>query len=1805
MDYYGFMKQHKNRTVPKAETLLRCVDKTYRRVVRSSGVHLTPGEEWIFDNCYLLREIWKRGLSVQKHSKRNIEQQGYLVSLFIVLNAKGQATKENIVRYADQYQAYHALTLPELSVLPEMLRLCLLERIAFLCEQMETLHIERLRAQELYCTFTSKPNPDVQTLDTLLATYGEMTPAFVSALLKIASVDNSDTSILRNGLSRKLAGSGLSVQTLIETAHHTQIQIGGEMGNCFRSLSELRDLSMEAILSRLNRVEQILKEDPSGVFGKMGRDTKNLYVEQIYQSAKKKKRTPVEEALHVLEEAKQKGCHVGELIFRQENKPGKTRSPSVNQTLLWLVFCVCVPVVGPALFLCRIIVKELYRTFYTKRHKARILPSMDFGGRIPKHIRVMLVMPALISDEHRGRELLHQLRCLVPMGKASNLYCALIGDLPEHSSANREEDQAIIESTQEACRALNEMNPEHPHYLCFIRKRVYCETQQNYAGRERKRGALLDFGAFLEQQVAEGILPEIHYIVTVDADSVITYSALVRLVEQMEHPLNKPVINTSGTLPVVQKGHGLIAPAATLYSGQKGATDFSRLMGGESGFSGYGGRTSEYYFDKTGLGIYSGKGIYIPALYRLLLDTPFAPETLLSHDLIEGAFLRAGYASEVHLYETFPGDVIGYLKRMHRWIRGDWQLLPYMRRKFRDKKGILRTNPIDATYLRIMNWNLQSSLAPFYALLFLYSGLWFPSVVGWCVVALFFIYVFRELCLNPHVSVLARCGLELLMLPERALRSVDAVVRTLYRLWYSRKNLLSWVTAKEAERHKATSVAGIYRNMIATVLLGGLMLLSAFVLPKGFNIVALGLGISWLVSPAVFYRLGQSEDHRTPSLSKGERHEITVLARRIWAYYEDYALPGDHHLPPDNVQFKPVYSVAHRTSPTNIGFLILSTAIAAKFGYISLENACARLGRIMDTIEQMERLQGHLFNWYDTVSLTPLEPKFVSSVDSGNLIACLLASCGMVETMWRQRQNEDFTGGIERKFTALWALCTCVNECSPEAYRVPVQGLKRFEIQLKDSNITEQTLASKWLELLDLCRPYTEPVPGESVESALYRKKLQLFCQEVKKKDLVSSDVLRTLLLRMNRYCAETDFSFLFNYDKGLFSIGFHVKEGKLSESHYDICVSEARLMSAVAAAKGDVPEEHFGRMARRRGQDGNGILQSWSGTAFEYLLPDLFLKAPAGSLWDETAEMMIELQMKEALRRGTPWGVSESCYNVMDLNMNYKYRAFGVVSLSVQGKQEEAWVVAPYASMMAIHRRPSGVLKNLRKIKYEGGFGRYGYYEAIDYTQGRTGVVYCYMAHHLGMSLCAMANLLLQDTVSHGFYQGAGMQALQIYAREQKPKGYSRTHLPKEKLGPTPMHTKEERVLEPFPEEDRGFIGGNPVFNVLSNGRYTVITDCAGSGISKAGAVCMNLEGARLFVGHTENQEVAEGTFYPEKSVYKKRNDGGLWEESICVTPEDDTEIRMLAPICVTERQSVMAFSDLILNTKDAYESHPAFSDLFVTTKALYEGESFLGLVAARRPRNPADPHWFVFFGLYTDEAEENSVEYDTDLSVVFGRNNDTDVPVSVRHHLPLTQTVGAPITPCLAIRKHITPETKHVWFCMGMGNDEDDCRQKLLKYREFACVRGAFELARTRTLVEREHIGLKPGEWRYFMDLAGGLMRIPHISQRPSLYPFGISGSRPLVTVMMRRIENSHALEKMIRFWCMLSFRAFPTDMVIVAFDDGSYLSPVRELADRMAGQALSGAFGVRGELVVVVPSDGKNVQPLIGASQLVFWM
>lgn len=1824
------MKQYGKKLVPNVQVLFGKIEKTYLRVsVQEEKNHLTPGEEWIWDNYYLLKEWGTQFTSVSKDRASRIRTQGYLAALYIVLCADGQATKDNIIRYADQYQEHHVLTLPELRVFPEMLRLCLLERISELCEQMETVWQEREQAKRVYLKFAELTDCSGRELDVLFANVETITPAFADSLLRTASEVSSDTTPLRNSLSRRLAGSGQSIHGLIEKAHQNQIRIGVETGNCIRSLSQLRDLHVEGILSRLNRVEQILGEDPAGVFSKMSRETKDAYIKQVYLSARRNHIRPVEAALRVLEEAKRRQCHVGFCIAGlAADPPGKIMKPSVGRTFLFFLVCLLIPVVGPFLFIASMLFSEFYRHHQSKRLSPRICPAMDFGGNIPEHIHVLLVMPALIPDLKRGQELLSQLNNMIPKGKTANLHCALIGDLPAYTKPSRETDGPLLRGME---AEVAKMNAGHgPLCLFYMRPRVFVKTEGTYAGRERKRGALLDFGKYLEEQTNKGILPEIQYIITVDADSVMTYSAMVRLVEQMEHPLNKPVVDTSGALPVVSRGHGLIAPCAAFYSADREITPFAGLMGGENGFSGYGGRVSEYYYDKTGMGIYSGKCIYVPDLYRLLLENTFAPETLLSHDLIEGAFLRAGYASEVRLYESFPKDVLSYLKRMHRWTRGDWQLLPYMRKKFRDGRGVLRKNPIPTTYLDIMHGNLRASAAPVYALLLLFGGILLCPHFWWLFVGMVLVYVFREFWMSFQFSSFQRGCVELCMLPEKGYRSLDAILRSLYRVFYSKKHLLSWVTAQEAEKGRAKTPGAYYRRMPATWCLGLVACLLALVLPFWGGVCVLALGLCWCVSPALFYRMGISKRKTRlrngfQSLSGKEQAEIRVLARKIWAYYEDYAGAGDHYLPPDNVQFKPVYSVAHRTSPTNIGFMMVATGIGAEFGYLSPEKACARLHKVMDTLEQMQRLRGHLYNWYDTISLTPLVPEFISSVDSGNLLACMLTACGILEKVSGWWQEASLRARLERMYGGLCILCTCTNEMTQNQFCLPKHPLEQFQKLLENRETEDAGLATGWDLLLETYLTQSVPQSGENTQGALYRGKVREFCENYPSSELSQnvSGTVERLTGRIRAFCNTMDFSFLFNPGKGMFSVGYHVQEGKLSDSHYDIAVSEARLTGAVAAAKGDIPEEYFSRLGRRRGDGGKGILLSWSGTAFEYLMPDLFLKPPEGALWDVTAEMMLEIQMREGLRKGIPWGVSESCYNVMDLNMNYKYRAFGVPALSVQEKEEPSCVVAPYASIMGIYRRPHRVLANLQKLRGQGAMGTYGYYEAVDYTPGREGIVYCFMAHHLGMSLCGIANFISQDLVSSGFVAGAGMSALEIYAQEQKMKGYGRIGTGNRKKKETGDSFGKTKPVSWETPEERNFSGGVPMVNILSNGRYTLVTDDIGFSRSQWGDVVLAQKGPRFYVNDGTARTLKEGVFSPEKTVYQWQIQGREGDESVCVCAEEDTEIHWMHFSDSPARYTVTAFSDLVLNLRQTYESHPAFSDLFIVTKAVYEDGAFLGLVAYRRNRTPEEQPLYSFFGLFSRQ-EGTAVEFDTDLCKVYGRNNDTDLPVSVQEQIPLSGTVGAPINPCFAIRKTFDGETRDVWLCMGLAPDEGTCKARLLKYRQENAAKGAFELARTRALVEREHIGLRKGEWRYFMELALGLthrreekelvagsnallewMCLPWVKLREKLYPFGISGTRQLITVMMRRLENSAGLEKLIRFWCMLSFRSYPVDFVVVAFDDGGYLSPIRDLADRLAQKALSGALGFHGELVVVVPSEGRNIQPLIAASDLVFWM
>jgi cyclic beta-1,2-glucan synthetase len=928
----------------------------------------------------------------------------------------------------------------------------------------------------------------------------------------------------------------------------------------------------------------------------------------------------------------------------------------------------------------------------------RALPKLDFSEGVPEDCATMVAVPSLLLNEAQVRDLVLDLEIRFLANRDSNIYFGLVTDAPDSDSPVDERD-ALVAVCRELIESLNRRYSGSPFFL-FHRNRIYNDSEGRWMGWERKRGKLLDlnqlmrggFDAFPAKVGHLEILPRIKYVITVDSDTQLPRDAAHRLIGAIAHPLNAAVIDP--VRRVVVEGYGILQPRIGVSIQSSARSRLAALYSGETGFDIYTRAISDVYQDLFGEGIFTGKGIYDVDAMRAVLERRFPDNTLLSHDLIEGAYARVALASDIELIEDYPSHFSAYNRRKHRWMRGDWQILRWIRRTVPDYYGNLIPNPITL----ISQWkildNLRRSLFD-PSLLILLIGGWLllaGAPVYWTAIAaaVLFLPVYCDLVfslirmpfrwraftawardtgrnfVNGHAIAL----FSLVFLLHQALLSMDAIVRSILRVFVTRRKLLEWETAAEAEaarRRKATVDVYLEWTPVIALLIGvAVWALRPAALPAAAPVILL-----WMGSRAFSAWLNRAPQTVNRNLARVDREWLLQNAERICRYFHDWSSPSTNWLIPDSVREDG--AVALRVSPTNLGMLLNARIAALQLGSMSLGEFIFHTRQTLERVASMPKQRGHLLNWYDTTTLQPLEPRFVSTVDSGNLAA------------------------------ALWTLKQAALELAaePRARR----GL-------------------------------TAEMPAELNEIA------------------AACDAL----------VRDMDFRFLYHPRKKVLSVGYDVAAGRLENSYYDLLASEARIAVFVAIAKGDVPQEawfHLGRahtLAR-----GERVLLSWTGTMFEYLMPALWMRHYPGTITQQSIEAAVRVQRDHCSRKGVPWGISESAHAS-------GYAPFGVASLALKRREREPLVIAPYASFLALIVNPALAMKNLRQMEDYGWHGRYGYYESVEYTGSGAEIIRSWMAHHEGMALLAICNLLFDNPMQRYFHAEPQVLATELLLHERLP---------------------------------------------------------------------------------------------------------------------------------------------------------------------------------------------------------------------------------------------------------------------------------------------------------------------------------------------------------------------------------------------------------------------------------------------------
>ena len=1561
--------------------------------------------------------------------------------------------------------------------------------------------------------------------------------------------------------------------------------------------------------------------------------------------------------------------------------------------------------------------------------KPRRLPRLDTSSGITSEGRTMVVVPTMLTSLAGVDRLLETLEIHHLANRDPHLHFALLTDFRDAPEETLPGDPALVERVRAGVDWLNaKYAPERQdRFFWFHRPRRWNPGEGVWMGYERKRGKLMEFNAFLrggsgdcfcEIVGATALLPGIKYVITLDTDTQLPRDAARQLVGAMGHPLNRPEFDPARG--IVVEGYSILQPRVGVSLPSARRSWFVRLFAGDAGIDPYTREVSDVYQDLFQEGSFIGKGIYDVDAFQRAMNGRFPENTVLSHDLLEACHARSALVSDVELYEEHPSRYNVDIDRRHRWIRGDWQITQWLLPRVPGSDARRIANPLSVLSRWKIVDNLRRSLVPA-ALLLLLLGPWLllPELAFWgslLVLSLIALPGLLSTLVNGirrpvdvpwvmHLRGAAGAGgrqfgqifLTLAFLPYDAWVSLDAIGRTLLRLLVTRKRLLEWQTSSDSAGTTSANLAHFYATMwIAPAIALTVGVFLATVHPAQLSLAWPLLGL-WLAAPGIAWWISQPIDSPKPSFTSAQRTFLRRTARKTWHFFETFVTERENWLPPDNVQEMPAPTIAARTSPTNMGLGLLANLAAHDLGYLSLGAFMRRTQDALATMQRLERHRGHFYNWYNTRTLEPLLPRYVSSVDSGNLAGHLLTlGSGLREQADASVLPPQLFAGLRDTARVLGdlapghavlasldadfdqapsSLCAAVALLESAAHQAKtiaaslttgteeVQGwagtLKRScEEQLEDlrslvpwlplpapvartrsvevagpSSLAPEAKArppapmatqldgllaeldraptlreiGKWEQtlcprieaaLLQLATEPTAPLKDRPAE-------LRGLEQRVREASRHARERLLTLE-RLAQQCdqmAAMDFTFLFDPARDLFSTGFNLTEGRYDVGFYDLLASEARVCSYLAIALGQVPHDHWFSLGRLLlTSRGGPILMSWSGSMFEYLMPMLVMPSYENTLLHHSCQAAVQKQLDYGNLRGVPWGISESGYYRTDVHLNYQYRAFGVPGLGLKRGLAEDLVIAPYASALALMISPREACENLQRLAAEGREGAFGFYEAVDYTPSRlppdvaSATIRSFMAHHQGMSLLALANVLLDDPMPCRFLACPLLRAADWLLQERPPRTAASV------LAEDVASETSSLLLRAGESVMRIFTNPTPPapeVHLLSNGRYHVVLSSAGGGYSRWRELAVTrwredptCDGWGTFVylrdrasgevwsaAHQPVRLASKGyeaIFTQARAEFRQRHAGLEVHTAISVSPEDDVELRRITIVnrsAVARVIELTSYTEVVLAPTAADAAHPAFSNLFVHTEFAPESSA---LLCTRRARSPEEkPPWLLHLMVDHGDAP-GDISCETDRSRFVGRGGSLARPAAMQSPAPLSNTVGPVLDPIVALRRTITlaaHETAVLVLMLGVSESREAALAQVDKYQSARMADRAFDLAWTHSQVTLHQLDATEAEAQLYGRLASALIYAdPARRASPSvlrhnrrgqsgLWSYGISGDAPLVLLRVGNPEKLELVRQLIKAHSYWRLKGLTVDLVIVNEDTSVYRQSLQD--------------------------------------------
>ena len=1765
-----------------------------------SGHYVTPAADWLLDNFHLieaqLQQI-REGVphryyaDLPKLTEKPLKglPRVYGIAWAYVAHTDSVLDPVLFTAFLHAYQEVEELTLGELWAFPTTLRVVLLENLRRMADRIARNKVARDVA---HAAWDKAEELSVRDLDELYATMQRLglTRSYLTQLWQRMPVERGESIAPLYRWTEHHCPDALA---LIGEGQTAQVDANLTVSNIITTLRLIGQVDWAELIEPVSHSLQVLRRLPSySRESELTRQQITRAMERLSQQIGRSERSVAEAVLAAARQpnnsmvARTAGYYLigpGRAQLEEALRPASRRgrpSPRARIRPSWRLplyasawaagtLAALIGVahslevinwqVALALWLMAFPASEavaaLIHRLIAESTRIQPLARLDFTAGIPAEHRVLVVIPSMLSSTESNSELVHQLSLHWLASREVNAQFALLTDWADANTETLDSDLSLLNDAAAKLRSLNRRYPAAPgaaaRFVLLHRPRSWSATERRWIGWERKRGKLellirqlatssassfLSLGS--DMRLADGI----RYVITLDSDTALPAGSLQDLVAIAAHPLNTPQIDRSSRR--VTAGYGILQPRlVTPLSAQPERSPFNVMFAGQGGLDPYSSGAADLYQDLFGLGTFTGKGLLNVSAVHATLDDRMPEGSVLSHDLLEGSIARCGYVGDVVLMEDHPHHASVAASRFHRWTRGDWQLLPLM----------LHAGHfgIDALGLWRMADNLRRSLlAPACLALLIWVVFTGALPVMTAVGITLFAYLAGPLLGSLADLVPARRGIALLhffhvgvrdvlrslaatawqfsQLFVQAVLMLDAIARALWRIAFSRRHLLQWTTAAQAQAAaKYSLIAFARRHALSSLACLALAVAAAIYSPHPW--AGTLLFMLWAAAPVTAWWASKLPAvSAVRALSPNEAEYLRKLAQQTWQFFERCVGPEDNCLPPDNLQLEPEPTIAHRTSPTNIGLYLLAVASAREFGWITSAEMISRLEDTLASVERLSKHNGHLFNWYETRTLEVLNPAYVSTVDSGNLAGHLIA--------------------------------------------------------------TSQS------------------------------------CRELAGQTGTSSDQKASLLRlgdRCERLCMAMDFSGLYSAKRHLFHIGLRVHEQTLDDSYYDLLASESRLTSFLAIAKGDVPQRHWQALGRAFLTVGViPGLKSWSGSMFEYLMPCLVMTEPDQGLLHVSGLAAVKEQQAFGASQQLPWGVSESAYFAQDHSLAYQYSPFGVPRLALRRTPPTDKVIAPYSAVMACMFTPHEAIANLRALEKLGARGDCGFMDAVDFTASRQlnaqsfSVVKNFMAHHQGMSLVALCNVLCNSAPQRWFAQAPLVQAFKALLHEKTPRQIIESADPRTLPEP---EDDEDVLLYHSREVDPADSGWQPT-QLLSNGRYSVALRANGAGMSRWRSqgglanitrwrddLLRDAYGSFIYLRGKGDSPMNSVTFHPaphpdwtykatflaDRVHFETTSEDLEIVTNVLVSPEDDIEIRTVTLQNLSDADmtlDVISCFEAVLADPKADEAHPAFSNLFLQTGWHPEWRA---LLVSRKPRLHGDPTMAVAHFLADSDANVREIDFIADRRAFLGRNRQAaDAALLPHRKLPDGSPVNG-LDPVAGLRVKIripAGALARLTFATAAAATIDELIPRIDKYLQPMNIERANRMAATMAQVRLRDVGVDPEENAALQDLNTALL---YTAARPSaeralidqrhLWRFGLSGDKPIVLVRIHSSSGMALVQTLLQAQPLWGFGGIAADLVIINSEVNSYLMPIQReilgLRDRTLQQVENSFPGSNG--------------------------